>query len=71
MSVIVCVPAERRLVEKEPPVPICPLMLLDQTSDDPASTPSSGSNADPLKLTLEPVRKFALLAGVDIVAEGA
>jgi len=40
------------LVENDVPVPICPSRLLVQTSDAPLSVPSSGSVADPVKVTL-------------------
>ncbi len=70
VSVIVCVPTDKVLLANEVPVPIEPLTLLVHTSDAPVSAPSSGSEPDPVKVTLVPCTTLVPVVGAEMDAVG-
>ncbi len=65
-----CVPTERLLLAKDVPDPMDPSMLLVHASDAPVSAPSSGSEPDPVKVTLVPCTTLVPLVGAEIDAVG-
>jgi hypothetical protein len=69
-AVIVCVPTERVLVEKEPPVPMGPFKL-DVQASDAVRLPSWVSLAVPLNVMEAPWLKVDALAGAVIETVGA
>src|SRR5258708_13442048 len=67
---MVCVPTDSVLMLKDVPVPIAPSMLLVQVRADPVSTPSCGSLAEPVNVTLVPCTTLVPLAGALMLAVG-
>lgn len=70
VNVIVCVPFDRALVEKDEPVPICPSRLDVHTRELPESGPSSASVTVELNTIVSPWSNEESVTGVEIVTDG-
>ena len=69
-NVIVCLPADKSDLLKQPPIPISPSLSEYHLSEESGNGPSSWSTPEPLKIIISPDENIAPFAGEIIVATG-